>query len=242
MNPGAYTEMQELEDSHWWFTARRQIISDFIAQSSSAPCKILEVGCGTGGNLSMLSQFGELKAFEMNPDALAMANQKGVKGATLTLGRCPDQMPYQGEKFDLICMFDVLEHIKNDSLALIELKKYLSPGGKMFIAVPAYQWLFGPHDQFRQHERRYSMASLKKVIEQSGLHIQRMSYFNTLLFPLALVSRLLDRLIHTKEQNKVSNPNPLINQILRNTFAAERHLLRIGNLPMGLSLICVLSV
>jgi len=242
MNPGAYTEMQELEDSHWWFTARRQIISDFIAQSSSAPCKILEVGCGTGGNLSMLSQFGELKAFEMNPDALAMANQKGVKGATLTLGRCPDQMPYQGEKFDLICMFDVLEHIQNDSLALIELKKYLSPRGKMIVAVPAYQWLFGPHDQFRQHERRYSMASLKKVIEQSGLHIQRMSYFNTLLFPLALVSRLLDRLIHSKEQNKVSNPNPLINQILCNTFAAERHLLRIGNLPMGLSLICVLSV
>lgn len=245
MDPSAYIEMQELEDSHWWFVARRQIITDLLYQFCSPPCKILEVGCGTGGNLTMLRQFGELKAFEMDPSALEMAHQKGVNDVTLTLGVCPDHIPYEGEQFDLICLFDVLEHIKEDQKTLVQLKKYLKPQGKIIITVPAYPWLFGPHDQLLQHHRRYSLAGLKKVIHHSGLKIQKISYFNTFLFPIAVINRLIEQFLYrfnfTKRQTAVTKPNFIINSVLRTIFAYERHVLRIRNLPVGLSLIGVLS-
>jgi SAM-dependent methyltransferase len=245
MDPSAYIEMQELEDSHWWFVARRQIITDLLYQFCSLPCKILEVGCGTGGNLTMLRQFGELKAFEMDPSALEMAHQKGVNDVTLTLGVCPDYIPYEGEQFDLICLFDVLEHIKEDQKTLVQLKKYLKPQGKIIITVPAYSWLFGPHDQLLQHHRRYSLAGLKKVIHHSGLKIQKISYFNTFLFPIAVINRLIEQFLYrfnfTKRQTAVTKPNFIINSVLRTIFAYERHVLRIRNLPVGLSLIGVLS-
>lgn len=246
MDPSAYIEMQELEDSHWWFVARRQIICNLIGQFCPSPNKILEVGCGTGGNLAMLSQFGELKAFEMDSNALAMANQKGISNLTLILGQCPDQLPFEGEQFDLICLFDVLEHIQEDSKTLVQLKKYLTPRGKMIITVPAYPSLFGPHDQFLQHHRRYSKVELKKIIHQSGFKIKKISYFNFILFPLAVLNRLvgplMQRFIDPEHQTSVTKPSAIINLTLRYIFASERHLLRHGNLPFGLSLVCIVSM
>ena len=242
MDPTAYCEMQEIEDSHWWFVARRQILSALIEQSCKPNLKILEVGCGTGGNLLMLSKLGELKAFEMDPSALAMATKKEVKDVVLTLGKCPDQMPYPGERFDLIFLFDVLEHIKNDRATLMKLKNYLTPQGKIILTVPACQWLFGPHDQFLQHHRRYSRSALIRLIKDSGLKVQRTSYFNSILFPLILISRLFDRFIFSDRQIKAMKPSKTTNAVLRQIFAFERYLLPSCNLPIGLSLVCVLSL
>jgi SAM-dependent methyltransferase len=241
MHPNAYIEMQEVEGLHWWFLARRQIFTSMIENFCPTTRKILEVGCGTGGNLAMLSGFGELKAFEMDSVALTLAGKKDISGVTLSLGCCPDRIPYGNEKFDLICIFDVLEHIGQDEETLAILKNYLSPGGRILISVPAYPWLNGSHDQFLQHRRRYTATSLKKVINKAGFKIQKMSYFNFFLFPIALIDRLSSRIFNMKKDSKISVPAHIVNSALNTIFATERHLLKKHNLPFGLSLFCVIT-
>jgi SAM-dependent methyltransferase len=239
MNKNAYVEMQKIEDTHWWFVARRKIIEKQIKNIPSPKYKILEVGCGTGGNLSMLKQFGSVKAFEMDRSAIEMIKLKAINDITVEFGKCPNQIPFREEKFDLICIFDVLEHINNDIETLIELKKLLNFNGKIIITVPAHQWLFGNHDLFLNHCRRYSHFSLKEVIKKSKFKIDKISYFNTILFPLALIERLF--IIPFKKSIGLNKPSKIINNFLCNIFSVESYILVKMNLYFGLSLICVIS-
>jgi hypothetical protein len=114
MNPLAYDEMNEVERDHWWYVGRRAILSKIISDMKlEKDCKKLEIGCGTGGNLEMLSSYGNLTAVDMSSEAVKMAKIKNIKDTDIFLGSLPNEMPDFAYKFDLICMFDVLEHIEN---------------------------------------------------------------------------------------------------------------------------------
>ena len=130
MNPAAYLEMAEAETYHWWFVGRRAILSR-VLECIDIPknSRILEVGCGTGGNLKMLAKFGAVSALEMNVSALTIASNKTNHLYDLRLGCCPHAIPFEGQNFDLICIFDVLEHIENDVETLKALKKMLTKNG-----------------------------------------------------------------------------------------------------------------
>lgn len=240
MNPEAYVEMAATEATHWWFRGRRRIL-DRVIDSMALPraARILEAGSGTGGNLLMLSKYGSVSAFEMDDNARKLAAGKAAGRFTLRAGCCPRDIPFPGEQFDLICMFDVLEHIDEDVQTLAALRNRLAPGGRVLVTVPAYPWLWSAHDVFLHHKRRYTTRSLRRVFAESGLVIERISYFNMLLLPLAALARLKDRFMPRKRSSGTEIPAAPINSALRAIFSSERHLLTRFNLPAGVSLMAI---
>lgn len=243
MNPAAYIEMAETEAGHWWFMGRRAILSKML-ESLALPqnSKILEVGCGTGGNLKMLAKYGEVSAIEMDATAREIAAKKTNNLFDIRSGYCPDDIPFHESQFDLICIFDVLEHIEKDAETLISLKKLLKKNGRILITVPAYQWLYSPHDEFLHHKRRYSAKELREKFVISGLQPLKISYFNTILFPMAVAVRLKDKLLCKQTSTGTNVPPAPINKLLTTIFGAERFLVNHFELPFGVSLICVLEV
>lgn len=240
MNPNAYLEMAHTEANHWWFKGRRAISASLIANMAlPAGARILEVGAGTGGNLSMLSAFGRISALEMDATARSIATQKTGGRFDIRAGSCPSDIPFATANFDLICLFDVLEHIDEDVATLVAVRKLLAAGGRALLTVPAYSWLWSAHDQHLHHKRRYSKAELRGKAAASGLLIEKISHFNTLLFPLVALGRLKDRLLDRSSATGTAIPPAPVNALLSTLFAAERFLLRRGDLAFGVSLLAV---
>lgn len=240
MNPDAYKEMANTEASHWWYVARRKIISDMLRKLNISPsAKILEIGCGTGGNLEMLSQYGEISAIEKDPGAIEIAKEKHNGRYTIKQGSCPDNIPYEKKYFDIICMFDVLEHIEEDKETLVNIKNFLKDDGFLVLTVPAYQWLFGHHDEFLHHKRRYTLSAISTLTKSSGYSTFYVSYFNTLLFPLVAIVRLKEKFSKQKNAAGGKTPPVIVNKILMKIFGAEAFFLRNFNFPFGVSIIGV---
>lgn len=243
MSPDAYLEMADTEARHWWFSGRRAILAHLISTFDLPPnARILEIGSGTGGNLQMLSSFGQVSALEMDATARSIASEKTGGRFDIRPGFCPTDIPFAGEKFDLICLFDVLEHIDEDVETLIALKGLLAEGGRVLVTVPAYRWLWSAHDDFLHHKRRYSATEFRQKIVASGLQPVKISYFNTILFPLAALVRLKDRLLSNTSASGSSIPPAPINQLFTILFSGERTLVAKTNLPFGVSLLGVLRV
>lgn len=242
MSPDAYLEMADTEAHHWWFSARRAILSRVIKGFKlPANARILEIGSGTGGNLQMLSSFGQVSALEMDETARSIASEKTGGRFDIRPGFCPTDIPFAGEKFDLICLFDVLEHIDGDVETLKAVKTFLAEGGRVLVTVPAYRWLWCAHDQFLHHKRRYSATEFRKKASDSNLQLSKLTYFNTLLFPLAALVRFKDRLFGNLSASGTGIPPAPINQILAGIFGLERFMVGRVYLPFGVSLLCVLQ-
>ena len=243
MDPKSYSEIAETQLVHWWFVGRRTIIRDTVSRMQlPQPAKILEVGCGPGGNLKMLNDFGHVKAFEMSEDAINMARKQTSNCFEIKVGSCPNNIPFEGELFDLICMFDVLEHIEEDGETLLALKKLLKDNGKLLITVPAYQWLYGAHDKLLHHKRRYSLNELRSKVENSGYKIEKLSYFNSILFPFALAVRVYEKIFSGAKPSGGGTPKKLINNLLCYLFKSEKYLLRYLSFPFGVSLVAIFSI
>jgi len=142
--------------------------------------------------------------------------------------------------YDLIGAFDVIEHIADDIAAIASIAAKLRPGGKLVITVPAHAWMWSAHDVVNHHQRRYSKAALRRLIAGSPLKLERIGYFNSLLFPIAMAERLSSRL-RGKDEADLKLPAAPLNAALEKAFAAERHLIARVPLPPGLSLFAVAS-
>lgn len=239
MEQSIYRQMRELEDRHWWFAGRRRIVSHLLGSLDLGRTpRILDAGCGTGGNLDMLSRFGCVVGLESDLGAAEMARARGV--ADVVLGHLPDAIPFAVESFDLVVLLDVLEHIEDETAALKCAAALLAPGGFLVLTVPAFPRLWSVHDEAHHHKRRYVAAGLRAVIEQARFRVCRMSYFNSLLFPAIAGSRLIRRLIARNErQHDLTLPAPWINGLLKCVFGSERRLVDRVSLPFGVSLLAV---
>lgn len=245
-----YHQYAIAEDQHWWFAGRRQIIDRLLRRLPLPPqAQILEAGCGTGGNLDMLSRHGQLAAMEYEAIACDLANQRGI--VPVRQGRLPDQIPFD-QRFDCILVLDVIEHIEDDLAALQALRAKLKPGGWLVVTVPAYAVLWSEHDEINHHQRRYRRRPLVRLIQATGLRIHYSSYFNSWLFPAVAAVRLLQRFRAPAESNRAAPPAepqpistdlalpaPWLNRLLYHLFASERWLMGRGGLPFGVSIVAI---
>ncbi|HVI90879.1 MAG TPA: class I SAM-dependent methyltransferase [Dongiaceae bacterium] len=235
MEADAYREMAATEDEHWWFVARRQILGHLIGRLHlPRTARILEIGAGTGGNLAMLSRYGSVDGIEHDPEARRLAAQKSP--IPLLEGSLPDRLPVGRGTYDLICMFDVLEHIADDQAALAAIRHVMKPGGRLILTVPAYRWLWSAHDIQLHHFRRYTAASLRDVASRAGFRCTRVSYFNSFLMPLVIIGRLVDQIRSSRAVIGTAIPSRPINTLFRHVFASERFLLPYISFPVGVSL------
>lgn len=230
--------MSLLEDKHWWFVGRRKIIESVLDKfyKKSASNKILEIGCGTGGNLPLLSKYGALTAIELYDEAIEIAAKRNI--CPVYKGSLPDNIQLEN-KYDLICMLDVLEHIEDDSGALNNLASQLNSNGMLLITVPAYMFLWSAHDEIHHHQRRYTRKELEGIIMKSGLKIKYSTYFNTLLFPLVYSARLAGKLVNKNQASDANMPSPIVNLILQSIFQLEKLILRLISLPFGVSVLII---
>ncbi|MBE9207298.1 class I SAM-dependent methyltransferase [Nostoc sp. LEGE 06077] len=239
MDKNFYLQYSAVEDQHWWFVGRRRIVEELIHPLNLPKnAKILEAGCGTGGNLTMLARYGEVAAMELDETACQLANERRV--TTVQQGSLPDKIPFTSQ-YDLIVILDVLEHIDDDLSALEALSTRLKPNSWLLITVPAYQFLWSYHDEINYHKRRYTLKKLQRVVKQAGYSVCYGSYFNTWLFPLVAGVRLLKNLLKLDKKADASSdlnlPAKPINKFLTFLFASERYLINRVSLPFGVSVV-----
>ena len=239
MERAVFDRMDELDQHHWWFTARRRILSSVIARVARPPkgARILELGCGTGHNLAMLSRFGQVEASELDPIARELASER--LGRPVIEAALPDLSMFPQGAYDLVALLDVLEHVPDDKNSLRAIYQLLKPGGALLLTVPINPWMFSAHDVVHHHHRRYRKNEIRHLAEEAGYSIDLLSPFNSLLFPPIAAVRFLGKLTG-KDDSDDAMPSPFVNKLLDGIFGLERGL--IGRLPMpfGVSLVAVL--
>jgi SAM-dependent methyltransferase len=241
MNTEEYARMHALEDWYWWFVARRnaaaRALRDFAPPER--PLRILDAGCGTGGMLDLYRTWpdAEVVGLDFSPDALSFSRSRGHKrllGGDLTV------LPFRTGTFDVVNALDVVEHIDDDGRALAEISRVLRPGGILVATVPAYQFLWSAHDVALHHHRRYTAAQFSKVIGQSGLQVERLTYLVTTLFPVAAVARWMGKRKQGESGSaKLPVVPPFLNRALIGLHDAEFALSRMAPLPFGLTVLAI---
>ncbi|MEM7243685.1 MAG: GtrA family protein [Pseudomonadota bacterium] len=234
------SSMGENEERHWWNRARRAIVARLISRFCGLPkrARILEAGCGTGGNLEMLQEFGVVESFEI--DDVSRKTAVAKSGLDIPYGVLPDGVPKHLKDYNLITALDVIEHVEEDVESMQALATRLAEDGKILVTVPAMPWLWSHHDVLHHHFRRYTKRSFAKVVDQAGLHIAHIGYYNFILFPAAAAKRLYDRYANAKYSD-IEVPPFWLNALFYFIFKLER--LWIGHVPMpiGVSLFVIVQ-
>ncbi len=248
-DPAFFQQLAQVEDRHFWFQARNHLIFGMTRQLVSALApeyRVLEVGCGTGNVLRVLRQAcpdGTVVGLELWFDGLRFAQERSA--GPLVQGDvryCPF-----GKPFDLIGMFDVLEHVPEDLETLRALRDALAPGGRLMLTVPAHQYLWSYFDEAAHHCRRYSSREIRDRLVEAGFRVEFLSQFMTCIFPLVWLFRKLsswnqrpgsdDAKTLTLREFRVL---PVINGLLKALLKLETRWVSSGHrLPIGTSLIVV---
>jgi SAM-dependent methyltransferase len=235
MDRAVYDRMAEIDRDHWWFVGRRKIIRALIERFRPKPGRlaVLEVGCGTGSNIALLQEFGTVDAIEPDDHARAFSEQR--TGIAIKGGYLPN-VPLEDGRYDLIVLLDVLEHIPDDHGALVALKTKLAPGGRLLLTVPAMPTLWSGHDVAHHHQRRYTAKTLEAVVQGAGFRTIHRGAFNSLLLPLIVGIRALNKLRGHEGGDEDAVPPKPINSFLGKLFGAERYAAVRGLFPLGVSI------
>lgn len=244
MEPAAYTELTALENDHWWYQGMRVITSKLMGPilPYRPNSSILDAGCGTGGNLLHMAAWGSCSGVDRSSLALDYARQKSIP----RLAQADVQsLPFRASTFGLVTSYDVLyaQGVNDVSAAFAEMVRVLAPGGYLFFRAPALSWLRGSHDRFVHGVRRFSAEEVRQYTLQAGLVPVRITYVNTLLLPLILLMRLVQRLPMFKTEQgttDLNTPPRWLNAIVRTVLYLEATFLSWGiSLPLGVSIICI---
>ena len=246
MESEVYDHFFRAEERHWWFRARRRILTEVLRQAlpggeaTRSGRAIADVGCGTGGMVELLSRFGTVTGVDEAPEAREYCARRGLSRIL-----SPDEWERSGERYDLVTAFDVVEHVDDETAFLRRLAGHLRPGGRWLVTVPAYSFLWSSFDEMNHHRRRYTRGSLVHSLGAAGLRAERATYMNCLLLPPVVAGRLLEKLGGNDPTDAAARDRALarwfkvgpLNGILEGIFAAERHWLAHRDLPAGSSVL-----
>ncbi len=243
MDISMYQDFYNLEEKHWWFLGRRKIV--FSALERYLPNKdelrILDVGCGTGSTLRELEKYGQATGVDISEEAVKFCKLRGCKN----VHKIDSQgLFFEDEMFDLVVALDVIEHISDDCAALSDYYRVTKEDGILLLTVPAYDFLWGAHDEMNHHKRRYIANELKNKVKGTGFAVERLTYFNTFLFPFVLLARMGQRV--SKMVNGSYAPrsdlklhHSDINNVLKTVFFLEEPILKKYDFLYGVSLLCL---
>ena len=229
--------MVQLAKVHWWYRVRRQLVRYLLSTypPASGGTALLEVGCGSGDTLKMLSSTYSVRGIDASSESVALTQAQGVNAAQADA----TSIPAQDATSDVVIALDVLEHVQNPEVALAEIYRVLKPGGTLVVFVPAYMFLWSVTDELSHHYRRYTRRELVASVSATGFEVRRASYFNTLLFPLIAGTRVVVRLLGINMGSEMGTGTGLINAMLYYIFHTEVPLLHIVNFPFGVSIFLV---
>ncbi|HYJ88700.1 MAG TPA: methyltransferase domain-containing protein [Pyrinomonadaceae bacterium] len=249
MQQHTYAIMRRVEESHWWYLGRRRIIRDFVESISplinaaaasrdgaKARPEILDVGCGTGANLEMLSEFGDASGVDVSAEAVAFCHARGLENVKQAVA---EALPFEDGSFELVTSLDVVEHLDDDVAGLKEMRRVLRADGRVLLVVPAFMFLWGVQDDVSNHRRRYTLPQLRKAVLEAGFEIERASYWNISFFVPTLLGRILMRATGVRPESEANITPGFLNGMLGMILGAESSLLRHVNLPFGVSIVCV---
>jgi ubiquinone/menaquinone biosynthesis C-methylase UbiE len=229
------------EAHHFWFRGFRHFVSPFVAEAVKgrpAP-RILDCGCGTGHNLTLLRRFGQAVGIDITASGLAYAHGRGERAVAQASAVA---LPFGDGAFDLVTSFDVIYALDDDAeeRALVEMRRVLRPGGFLIVNVAALALLKGNHSVLAGEVRRYSRPDLTRRLSAAGFDIHRVSYTNATILPLVAAVRLFQRLSgHRESAQEIAMPPSAVNGALSAILRAEAAALRVVNMPFGSSLLAL---
>ncbi|MEK7516098.1 MAG: methyltransferase domain-containing protein [Patescibacteria group bacterium] len=238
MHADCYHKMYEVEERHWWFRGKAAIAEMLLAQWGGDGKRVLDIGCGTGAFSKRLVDKGfEVTSLDVNPLALEYCRKRRL---TNVVTGDAVALPFPDNSLDTVVALDILEHLDDDRAAAAEWMRVLAPGGMLLVTVPALSLLWGPQDEKLHHKRRYTASALRDVVGR-GATVEKISYFNTLLFLPVFISRVLfrmfPRLLHDRDELDVNSP--ALNGFLARIFGLEARYLTTRNFPIGVSLLAI---
>lgn len=243
MDKGYYKKYYDYERNHWWFKVRADILMERVRDLAKGRTdfKILNVGVATGRTTELLKEFGEVTSVEYDKDCCEFLREQlnlEVINASIT------DLPFEKDSFDLICAFDVIEHVEDDQKSVDEMIRVCKEEGTVFVTVPAFMDLWSHHDEINHHQRRYLLPNLSSLFKEKNGKINS-TYFNTILFiPIYLVRKglkLFPSLRGKGKENAESDfalmESNALNKILYGIFSIEKFLLRYMKFPFGVSIL-----
>jgi len=236
-----FQQIFKCEKEHWWYRGRRELLKWVVAPLvTTNRSKILDVGCGGGYTLDLLTAFGDVNGADISPQAVAHCRDNGFENTILVEENRP--LPFIKNNFDLITCLDVLEHIHDDQNCLLDIKRILAPSGYLVLFVPALHILWSKLDDGAHHYRRYTKRQLFERLKNCGYKVKKISYFNFLLFPPIFLIRIFQKLYFFQKNKWGVHPiirSTWINKILMAIFRLDIVLLRWISPVFGVSIFAV---
>lgn len=233
MHKYLYQDLYNLEDKHFWHLGKRELADKIIKKYLSVKKpQILDIGCGTGKNLDMLNKIGYSYGIDASPEAIKFCKLRKLNN--VSLGKA-ENTGFNNNSFDLVTMFDVLEHT-SESKTLAEASRIIKSPGYLLITVPAYKWLWSKWDEVLKHKKRYTKNEIKEILDRYGFKTIKTSYFFSYLLIPVIITRFIKQLMRKEDYGSdFSINNPIINFIAKLANLIEQFIISRSSLPFGTS-------
>jgi SAM-dependent methyltransferase len=229
------------EREHFWFHGFRRFVTPLLDRAAAGrrDLRSLDCGCGTGNNLALLRRYGAAVGIDLTYSGLKYATSGGDRSVAQASATT---LPFPGETFDLVSSFDVVYALPDDAekAAVAEMFRVLKPGGWLVLNVAALPALRGNHSVLGGEVRRYTRRRLRWALERGGFTVDRLTYTNFSILPLVAATRWLQRLAgHRESSSEISVPPAPVNAALSGLLALESLALRVVDMPLGSSVLCL---
>ncbi|MCM8811733.1 MAG: class I SAM-dependent methyltransferase [Candidatus Omnitrophica bacterium] len=230
----------ELGGDYFWLAGKRGLAWSVFRQinpDAAANGKVLDIGCGPGYAFAEAAGWGELYGLDPSREALLLCRQNSRQGARLVNGSA-ERLPYKDGSFSVVIAFEIFEHLENDAAAIGECFRILQPGGWLIFTVPAFQWLWGDHDDLYFHKRRYTTGQMRRRLREAGFRVKRLTYCHALFtLPLWLTRRVKRWTANGTKRDDFVRLSPRMNRFLTGVVLSESILLKQWDMPCGTSII-----